>query len=1388
MMKFSTQGIRAATRIPRRVVGWLLGVALCVAGAGAALSAGSDPPPGPGAASGPAAAEGADRLFARENLIAWCIVPFDSKRRGPEERAAMLRRLGFRHFAYDWRAEHIPTFEAEIEALKRHGIALDAFWVAPGELNRESRLILDLLRRHAIKAQLWVLLDLGSDRASGREQARRVEVAAARLHPLAEEAAKIGCSLALYNHGGWFGEPENQVAIIERLRRLGITNVGIVYNLHHGHDHLDRLPALVAMTRPYLKAVNLNGMDRGGDRVGRKILPLGQGALDLEVLHIIRDSGYRGPIGILGHTMDDAEDRLRDNLDGLDWLVPQLDGKPPGPRPKPRTPVPPPPAAGAIQTGTAPDGPAVPAGTGLASAPLPAGAAGPSPAPATSTSFDPAAVAELLRGARVEGDSRRGAAVFASPRYACLSCHRIGDQGGSVGPELTTVGACLKPEEIVESVLWPRRQVKEGFAALFVATAAGRVHQGYAQSQTNTHLVLRDPATGAQTRIARSDIEAIRTEGTLMPDGLASAMTPGERRDLVRFLLDLGREHGAADHLRQQAHVPADFAYDRVPLHPERWPNWRHPVNRDRVYEFYAKEAEFFSRQPSFPALLPAFLGLDGGRQGHWGNQSDETWKDSRWNHVDLGNVLCGVFRGAGVTVPKGVCIRLGDRGELSACFNPQTLCYEALWRGGFLRFSPTRHGLLDGLIMDWTPLPRPEGRRPDRPFRYHGFYRHGNRIVFSYRIGDVELLDAPWVEDGRFTRVVAPADRHPLTLLTRGGGSPRWPQVLTTRGTLGRHGPYAIDTIEPPFRNPWNALLFFGDHDFFPDGTAMLCTIQGDVWRVEGLNATLRDVRWRRFASGLHQALGLVVAGGKVHVLGRDQLTRLHDLDGDGEADFYECVSNAYETSPAGHDFISGLQRDASGRFYTASGKQGLLRIPADGRPVEVVATGFRNPDGLSLSPDGTLTVPASEGEWTPASMVCEVRAGGHYGYLGPRDGRPPDLPLVYLPRGLDNSSSAQVTVPDDRFGPLQGQMLHLSFGAGTYFLLLREKVEGQPQGAIVPMPGEFESGAHRGRFNPSDGQLYVSGMAGWGTYTPADGCFQRVRYTGDPVQLPREFHAHENGVVATFTRPLDRDVAGRPAGHFAQAWNYRYSAGYGSPELSPRHPGQPGHDPLTIRSAHVLSDGRSLFLEIPDLQPVNQLHLHIRSDAGPAHDLFATVHRLGPPFTGFPGYHPASRTIAAHPILADLAALAQKPKPNPWRRDLPGARAITIEAGKNLSYTVRSFHVRAGEAIKLTFLNPDVVPHNWALIKPGTLARVGDLVNRIVAEPDAATRHYIPRTEDVLVYTDIVGPTDQFAVTFRAPTTPGRYPYLCTFPGHWMVMNGEMIVESAHSDRSEP
>jgi sugar phosphate isomerase/epimerase len=274
-------------------------------------------------------------LFARENLIAWCIVPFDAKHRGPTERARMLKRLGFTKFAYDWREEHLPTFDAEIEALRREGVELVAWWLPP-MLDDNAHAILAALRRHRLKVQLWVAID-GDPAPATTDQQAKIGAAAKTLRPIAELAAKQDCSVGLYNHGGWFGEPENLLAIVAA---LDLPNVGIVYNLHHGHDHLDRFESALNELKPHLYAINLNGMDRNGERRGRKILPLGQGELDLQLLRIIQESDYRGPLGILGHTQDDAEARLRDNLDGLDWLVKQLSGQPAGERPIPRTPVP----------------------------------------------------------------------------------------------------------------------------------------------------------------------------------------------------------------------------------------------------------------------------------------------------------------------------------------------------------------------------------------------------------------------------------------------------------------------------------------------------------------------------------------------------------------------------------------------------------------------------------------------------------------------------------------------------------------------------------------------------------------------------------------------------------------------------------------------------------------------------------------------------------------------------------------------------------------------------------------------------------------------------------------------------------------------------------------
>src|SRR6185369_5512256 len=130
----------------------------------------------------------------------------------------------------------------------------------------------------------------------------------------------------------------------------------------------------------------------------------------------------------------------------------------------------------------------------------------------------------------------------------------------------------------------------------------------------------------------------------------------------------------------------------------------------------------------------------------------------------------------------------------------------------------------------------------------------------------------------------------EPPAALTKGGPA-RWEQVLTTQGTLGTEdGPYAVDTLTAPEDNPWHSWLRFGGFDFFADGTsAAICTWSGDVWIVKGIDGALGKLTWKRFATGLYQPLGLKIVDGTIYCTCRDRIVRLHDLDGDGEADFYE-------------------------------------------------------------------------------------------------------------------------------------------------------------------------------------------------------------------------------------------------------------------------------------------------------------------------------------------------------------------------------------------------------------------------------------------------------------------------------------------------------------------
>ena len=230
------------------------------------------------------------------------------------------------------------------------------------------------------------------------------------------------------------------------------------------------------------------------------------------------------------------------------------------------------------------------------------------------------------------------------------------------------------------------------------------------------------------------------------------------------------------------------------------------------------------------------------------------------------------------------------------------------------------------------------------------------------------------------------------LRLLAKGGQA-RWTETVVTKGIKATaNEPYVVDTITEPLDNPWNAKTFFGGFDFFPDGRAAICAFHGDVFIVSGIDDSLEKITWKRFATGLFQPLGVKIVKGKVYVLGRDQITRLHDLNNDGEADFYENFNNDTVVTANYHEFCLDLHTDRAGNFYFAKGApwepavtsphQGcLLKVSKDGSKLEVIATGFRAPNGMTVGPHDEITVSDNQGHWMPSSKLSWIKKGGFYG-----------------------------------------------------------------------------------------------------------------------------------------------------------------------------------------------------------------------------------------------------------------------------------------------------------------------------------------------------------------------------------------------------------------------
>nr|WP_299384168.1 TIM barrel protein [Allomuricauda sp.] len=259
-------------------------------------------------------------------VLPWCIIGFDSWDRTPHQRIAMLKEMGITKYGFNKGKGDLSTMLDEFEQAKENHIEIPSIFLwlnanrdSIGGLSAMNRELLSNLGKLDSKPAIW--LSFSNNFFEDLDQGQSMELSIEMVKYVKTLADEVGCKLALYNHHGWFGNPHNQVEILEELDEASIT---MVYNFHHAHEYVDEFPAIAEKIAPYLSYVNLNGVKKEGPQ----ILAIGQGDHELEMIRQLIKEGYNGPWGILGHIKtENVQEVLKRNIDGLTLINNKLNAR-----------------------------------------------------------------------------------------------------------------------------------------------------------------------------------------------------------------------------------------------------------------------------------------------------------------------------------------------------------------------------------------------------------------------------------------------------------------------------------------------------------------------------------------------------------------------------------------------------------------------------------------------------------------------------------------------------------------------------------------------------------------------------------------------------------------------------------------------------------------------------------------------------------------------------------------------------------------------------------------------------------------------------------------------------------------------------------------------------
>lgn len=646
----------------------------------------------------------------------------------------------------------------------------------------------------------------------------------------------------------------------------------------------------------------------------------------------------------------------------------------------------------------------------------------------------------------------------------------------------------------------------------------------------------------------------------------------------------------------------------------------------------------------------------------------------------------------------------------------------------------------------------------------------------------------------------------------------------------------------------PEGIVLEIGGMVVLPNGTLAVSTRRGDVWMIE--NPTGEGNRapyYKKFASGLHEILGLAYQDGALIMAQRGELTRLTDKNKDGKADSYETIY-AWPLSAHYHEYSYGPVMMADGSMMVTGnvafgdaewwagesrvpGRGWAMRITPDGK-MEPWAAGMRSPAGIGQV-DGEFFYAENQGDWMGSGFIAHAKKGSFFGHpasldwageanspvkvkkedlykivdprLNPPGGpyvKPENLegrgtalyevaekvpgvsvPAVWLPHGiLGISNSEIINIPKDaRFGPFGGQLLVGDQGQSKISRVFLEKVKGEYQGGAVLFREGFQSGVLRMAW-AHDGSLFVGQTnRGWGSTGPDDYGLQKLVFTGETPFEIKTVSARPDGFEIEFTQPVDKTKAEDVNSYDITGFTYKYHPVYGSPVVDDKN--------CPVSGIKVSEDRTKVRILVGGLREkyIHEIKLsgltNDRNDVLLHTTAYYTLNAIpdGAKISGHKKVTPKEPQAAhthdhAAPVAASTENMAKRTATQPASWTNGPDQTIVMGTKAGLKFDQTEITLKAGSRVKLALNNNDDMPHNLLIVEDGTSEKVGQAALNLGLKGNELG--YIPDLPSVLYHTKLIQPGASDEIYFIAPLKPGKYTYVCTYPGHYLTMKGTLTI----------